>query len=161
MREWKIPRLSTEIETIWPSPWLILDKDALNELSAGLRTKFPKDKLAPFWELIIEDQHYSLYKPKPRQSIPRGAVTRRVRSDVLKRYAKLEFEFKTVAAGVVVSLNDVEILKQEAGDKWEKVSVDLPKDAIGNISGDTIVVAPDNGDALMVRNLTFVASEAD
>lgn len=155
MRKWNIPNLTFEIETIWPSPWLIIDKFALDVLSAGLRKEFPREELDPYWELVADDQYYSLFKPKPRAAVPKGAIKRRVRTDILKKNSFVVFEFQTQAQAISIELNGTEVHRQASSKEWQQVRVELPSNNMGNLEGDEVAIMPVNGLTLTVRNLTF------
>ncbi len=155
MRNWNIANITLEIETIWPSPWLITDNTALDILSVGSRIEFPREALAPYWEMVATDQNYTLYKPKDREPIPRGVTRRRVRSDVLEANPFLTFDFKTQAAAVVVKLNDNEVYRQDGSGDWQSVTIELPESEMGNLAGDLVEILPVEGMALTVRQLTF------
>jgi hypothetical protein len=160
------------LREIWPEAYLIVDLDAL----ALWRTHHPtfpftEQSLEPYWQEVMRDELYALYRLKPLDETP-PLLVRRLRTDVLRHHPRLRFDARALdvpdgtEAQVRVRVNGHEIETLALGTELQTFEVLVPRQATGNLYGEEVSLAlehvrpdgveqPDTAGLWEVRHLDF------
>lgn len=157
MRQWKIEQTAKHLMEIWPTPWLILNHKAINYLSKGWRAEFPTDIIERHWQLTIEDDYRSLYRPKEK-ILRSTSVNKWLRRDVLAEHPNISFEANVeTAAAYRILINDVEVLKAPLEPGWRRYGTKLATGTplSGSVIGDQVTLELEGATRWQVRDIQF------
>ncbi len=129
---------------------LLLDKKQVYGFSLGWNKPFPYPELQEDWELIDEDEFYSLYNL--REHIFRSSNIKKIlRSDILRQHHLLSFtarkSFSDPSQNSIawkVSLNGIPVGEGMITKEWEVFELELPTHYKKNIAGDIVTISLTN-----------------
>ena len=161
------------LRRIWPEAYLVVDLHGVDYWKRSQGHPFTEDDLEPYWEEVLRDELFALYRLRPLEETP-PRIVRRLRTDVLRRHPRLQFEARALQvpdgarAKLRIQVNGHDVRTLTVVHEWQAFDVPIPRDATGNIYGEEVAlwlefVFEDRTEpagaagAWQVRKLDFVA----
>ncbi len=141
---WQMEKISRWLYQIWPRVYILIDRDALHWVERGWHRRFPWRLLERDWKRLDCDAFYCLYAQR-RRVFHAARITRRVRTDVLRRHPVFCFRCRLNAdfehprpLFFRVSLNDHEVRRGRLTASWQRRRIILPEEEMGRVQGEEI-----------------------
>ncbi|MBN1917832.1 MAG: hypothetical protein JW889_07985 [Verrucomicrobia bacterium] len=133
------------LREIWPEPYLLVDREGVRHWSALKQTTFTEGDLKPYWDRVMSDDRFTLFRLRPLDATPAHLV-RRLRSDVLLRHPVLSLRAHAVelpdgaTARLCVTVNGREVSEIELTAEPVRYDVTIPSRVVGNMWGEEVIL---------------------
>lgn len=161
---WKIDKITSRLQEIWPPVYILVDNSWLKLMERGWHYPFPWEAFKEKWRMIYNDQYnrFLLFKQRDHTFDLNEKIVRRIRTDLLRENPILSFMARCVAAegGLVVEilLNGQPVAERFLTEEWKKNEISLPSNGMGDIQGETVEIRlkkPSSG--CQIREIEFNA----
>jgi len=140
----KMEEAAQWLREIWPEAYLVVD---LHGLTSWRRHHsdytFTEKSLKPFWQEVMRDNLYALYRLRPLPETP-PCIVRRLRTDVLNHHPVLRFEARALdvpdgaTPRVRIRVNGKDLTRVELTSELEPHEITIPRQMTGSIFGEEV-----------------------
>jgi len=141
----KLDRAADWLREIWPEAYLVVDLRGVRWWRTHLESTFAEKDLEPYWQEVMRDDRFALYRLRPVKDTP-SCVIRRLRTDVLRHHPVLRFEARALdvpdgaTPRVRIRVNGVELTEIDLTSQLEPHEVTIPRQMTGSIFGEEVTL---------------------